>query len=149
MDDAPSDTAVPRTVRDALVDFLSEEGFRPHSGPSEGDLTPITFKLEGVQLILFAHEDDPEYFRLAAAFDLEQGRYDAEALHRLVNDLNDRMKGVKTVLDLESASVRFLVETFLCGQPVSGALLERSLSALRSAADDFFAACRPPEQLDS
>lgn len=45
-------------------DFLKEEGYLPHYD-NDGD---IIFKAEGISFLLFAAEDDPEYFRLTLPF---------------------------------------------------------------------------------
>jgi len=146
-----ADAVAPRAVARAYLDVLAGEGYRPKVDDEGVDETssPILFKKEGTTFVLFAYEDDPEYFRMGLSFKLGQGPHDAASLAEVANDLNDRWKGVKTVLDLEESRVRFAVETFLTGQKVSGALLERSTHALRCAADDFFGARRPPARLDS
>ncbi|HEY8348147.1 MAG TPA: hypothetical protein VIL07_12900 [Symbiobacteriaceae bacterium] len=46
---------------DMYFDYLKEEGYLPRYD-EDGD---IVFKAEGVTYLLFASEDDPEYFRLA------------------------------------------------------------------------------------
>lgn len=140
-----------KPVADAYVDILAEEGYRPkiERGESDDTSTVIHFKSEGIRYRLFAYEDDPEYFRLGVSYDLGEGPHDAALLARIANDVNDRLKGVKAVLGLDQNGVRFVVESFLTGQKVTAALVERATSALRSAADDFFAARRPPDHLDA
>lgn len=143
-----TDTATPRTVLDAYLELLGEEGYRPRADGSDGESTLVTFKAQGTRFLLFAYEDDPTYFRLGVHYDLPPGPRDALRLAELANDQNTRWKGVKTVLDLEDGSVRFVVETFLTG-PATGDLLERTIRALGSVSDEFFGALRPPERLDA
>lgn len=138
-------------VAAAYLTVLTEEGYRPKVECVEGECTTIAFKAEGTRFLLFALEDDPEYLRLGAAFELGAGGLqDPAALARIANDVNDRTKGVKAVLDPELNGVRFMVETFLTGQRVTGALVARATSAVQTAANDFFAARRAvPEHLDA
>lgn len=146
---APAATA--RPVAAAFLDVLAEEGYRPKLDRdcSDENTSCIAFKSERTTYLLFAYEDDPEYLRVGVSYDLGEGPDDAAALAALANRVNDQVKGVKTVLAPDDHSVRFVVETFLTGQRVSGALVERALGALRKAADDFFEARRPPERLDA
>jgi hypothetical protein len=67
----------------------------------------------------------------------------------MANDVNERSKGVKAVLDPDRNGVRFMVETFLTGQRVTGALVARATGAIQTAANDFFGARRPTEHLDA
>ncbi len=139
-----------KPVAHAYREVLSEEGYRPKVEAAEDETTTrIAFKSEGTRFTLYAYEDDPEYFRLVAAYDLGDGPHDSAGLASIANDVNDHVKGVKAVLDLERNGVRFVVETLLTGQKVTVALIERATSALRAAASDFFAARRPPGHLDA
>ena len=144
-------TAPPKPVAAAFLDVLAEEGYRPKvDGDREDERSScIAFKAEGTTYLLFAYEDDPEYLRLGVSYDLGDGRDDTAALAAVANQVNEQVKGVKAVLSTDDRSVRFSVETFLTGQRVTGALIERALGALRKAADDFFEARRPPERLDA
>jgi hypothetical protein len=139
-----------KPVAHAFCEVLAEEGYRPKvEGDEDETTTRIVFKSEGTRFTLYAYEDDPEYFRLAAAYDLGEGPHDDAGLASIANHVNEHMKGVKTVLDLDRNGVRFIVETFLTGQKVTPALIERATSALRAAANDFFASRRPPGHLDA
>lgn len=152
MDDTTAAAAAPpRPVAAAFLDVLADEGYRPKLDRDRSDenASCIAFKAEGTTFLLLAYEDDPEYLRLGVSYDLGEGRDDPAALAALANEVNDQVKGVKVVLAPEDRAVRFVVETFLAGQRVTGALLERALGALRKAAGDFFAARRPPERLDA
>jgi hypothetical protein len=140
-----------KPVAHAFREVLAEEGYRPkvEGGEDETTTTRIAFKSEGTRFTLYAYEDDPEYFRLAAAYDLGEGPHDGAGLASIANHVNEHVKAVKTVLDLDRNGVRFIVETFLTGQKVTPALIERATSALRAAANDFFAARRPPGHFDA
>ncbi len=145
-----TDTAAPRTVLQAYLDLLAEEGYRPRAEGAQGDKNPlVVFKAQGTSFLLFVDEEDPSYFRLGVYYLLPPGDHDTLRLAELANDQNSRWKGVKTVLELEDrGGVRFVVETFLTG-PATRELFGRSMGALASVSDEFFGALRPPERLDA
>jgi hypothetical protein len=59
-------TPAAQPVAAAYLNVLTEEGYRPKVEDVEGRCTTIAFKAEGTRFLLFALEDDPEYFRLGA-----------------------------------------------------------------------------------
>jgi hypothetical protein len=142
-------TPAAQPVAAAYLAVLTDEGYRPKVEDVEGGCTTIAFNAEGTRFLLFALEDDPEYFRLGVAFDLGPAPHDLAELARIANDVNDRTKGVKVILDPERNGVRFMVETFLTGQRVTRALVARATSAIQTATNDFFAARRPVVHLDA
>jgi hypothetical protein len=142
-------TPAAQPVAAAYLAVLTDEGYRPKVEDVEGGCTTIAFNAEGTRFLLFALEDDPEYFRLGAGFELGGSR-DPAVLAAVANDVNERTKGVKAVLDPERNGVRFMVETFLTGQRVTGALVAPATGAIQTAANDFFGARRrAPEHLDA
>lgn len=136
-------------VVDVWITLLADEGYRPKvedPDPSDG-LSMVPFKSEGKRYVLFVEEGDPDYFHLGTGFTL--GDVGLAVALQLANEVNARWKGVKATIEEEDRLVHFHVECFLCGQSPSVALVERSISALRAAADDFFRQRHPPARLDA
>ena len=73
-----------------MMEFLAEEGFRPHETPFG-----IAFKSEGLNFLYFKDEDDEQYFRLMmpAIFVVTEDNEDM-ILHAM-NDVNSTIKVVK------------------------------------------------------
>jgi len=73
-----------------MIDYLAEEGFRPHETPFG-----IAFKKEGYNFLFFKDENDEQYFRLMmpAIFDVTEDN--EETVLRAMNDVNGSIKVVK------------------------------------------------------
>jgi len=135
-------------VAHAYAAFLAREGFRPNLAErcEDGILTGMFFESKGNAFLFFAHENDPEFFRVGAVFGLGGTPSDAAMFRDIANDLNESMKCVKTFLDLGNGGVRFLVDVFLAGQPVTKAHVDRATSSIHGAAEAFRAARRLRER---
>lgn len=121
------------------MDFLAEEGYRPalDVNPEQPRHSALAFMCEGRRLLLFVHEDDPSYFQLTLAYDTQGLAADDVALLRAANTVNDDAKVVKVIVDRDHGAAYFQIEAFADALP-SPAVLRRSLSQLRHAADAFF-----------
>lgn len=122
-------------------EFLKEEGYVPRYD-NDGD---IIFKVEGLSYLLFASEDDDEYFRLALPFfweiesEEERGRVLAAATR-----VNAEVKVVKvyTVDDNTWASIELLFGSPEHFKPVFG----RAIRVLRHGVERFSEIMRTPVQ---
>lgn len=122
-------------------DFLKDEGYVPHYD-DDGD---ILFKSEGLTFLVFASEDDEEYFRLALPFFWKID--DADERNRVLaaaSRVNAEIKVVKifTVGDNTWASVELLFGSSEEFKPVFG----RALRLLRHGVDRFSEVMRTPVQ---
>ena len=80
-----------------MIDYLAEEGFRPHETPFG-----IAFKNEGFNFLYFKDEDDEQYFRLMMPAIFEVTEDNEETILRAMNDVNSSIKVVKLyTMDLE------------------------------------------------
>ena len=151
MPKAKKNKAVPRTLAVSRVEFLAEEGYRPEYEPDADDdqFGVISFKCEGSCVLMFIYEDDPDYFNLGMGFDLGEGDLDPAALASVAGGVNADSKGVKCTLALQERAVRFQAESFLCDAKPSGALLRRSIAAMRHGAALFFEKRVPSQHLDA
>ena len=73
-----------------MIDYLAEEGFRPHETPFG-----IAFKNEGFNFLYFKDDEDEQYFRLMmpAIFDVTEDNEDT--IMRVMNEVNSNIKVVK------------------------------------------------------
>jgi hypothetical protein len=142
---------VGNSLEKRYLELLAEEGYRPQPDEDGDDesFNTISFKAEGKTFLLFAYEDDPDYFNVGFSFDLGETSHDPAALAALALDVNERVKGVKCSIAPQDNAVRFQVETFLGGATASPALLRRSIDALQHAARTFFEKRVPPDHLDA
>lgn len=80
-----------------MIDYLAEEGFRPHETPFG-----IAFKFEGFNFLYFKDEDDEQYFRLMMPAIFEVTEDNEDTIMRAMNDVNGNIKVVKLyTMDLE------------------------------------------------
>ncbi len=80
-----------------MMEFLAEEGFRPHETPFG-----IAFKFEGLNFLYIKDEEDDQYFRLMmpAIFDISEDNEDT--VMRILNEVNGSIKVVKLyTMDIE------------------------------------------------
>jgi len=123
------------------MEFLKEEGYMPRFD-EDGD---IVFKSEGVSYLLFASEDDREYFRLALPFFWKIE--DAEERRRVLAaaaQVNAELKVVKVypVDDNTWASIELLFHDPEQFKPI----FKRALRVLRHGAERFAEIMRTPVQ---
>lgn len=123
------------------LEFLKEEGYLPRFD-DDGD---IVFKAEGVSYLLFASEDDREYFRLALPFFWKID--DAAERQRVLEaaaQVNAELKVVKVypVEDNTWASIELLFDQPEQFKPI----FKRALRVLRHGADRFAEIMRTPVQ---
>ena len=80
-----------------MIDYLAEEGFRPHETPFG-----IAFKNEGINYLFFKDEDDEQYFRLMMPAIFVVTEDNEETIMRAMNDVNGNIKVVKLyTMDIE------------------------------------------------
>ena len=72
------------------IDYLAEEGFRPHETPFG-----IAFKNEGINYLFFKDEEDEQYFRLMMPAIFVVTEDNEETIMRVMNDINGNIKVVK------------------------------------------------------
>jgi hypothetical protein len=132
------------TVAAQYLEFLAAEGYRPRYDDDMEDehYKVIVFKMEGEMFLLFAYEDDPDFFCVGHAYSAQGGEV---TLAKRAQHVNDTVKGVKCQVVAEDHQARFSVETFLGGAKPTGALLRRSIDALRYAARVFFERQEPED----
>ena len=73
-----------------MIDYLAEEGYRPHETPFG-----IAFKNEGYNFLFFKDEDDEQYFRLMMPAIFEVTEDNEETILKVMNDVNGSIKVVK------------------------------------------------------
>lgn len=73
-----------------MIDYLAEEGFRPHETPFG-----IAFKNEGINYLFFKDEEDEQYFRLMMPAIFVVTEDNEETIMRVMNDVNGNIKVVK------------------------------------------------------
>ena len=73
-----------------MMDFLAEEGFRPHEAPFG-----IAFKSEGFNFLYLKDEDDEQYFRLMMPAIFEVTEDNEDTIMRVMNDVNGNIKVIK------------------------------------------------------
>lgn len=129
------------TKTEMYLQFLKEEGYVPRTD-DDGD---IIFKVEGGSYLLFAAEDDQEFFRLAFPFfweiESEEERQRAlVAASRVTADM--KLAKVYLVEDNVWASVEMLIDPIENFKPV----FRRSLDILRHSVHEFGTAMKTPVQ---
>ena len=124
-----------------MMDFLAEEGFRPHEAPFG-----IAFKNEGFNFLYFKDDDDEQYFRLLmpAIFDVTEDNEDT--IMRVMNDVNSNIKVVKLyTMDMEDedgkkdTSVWVAFEILADTTPELSDIVPRAISLLMGARQAFLA----------
>ena len=81
-----------------MIDFLAEEGFRPHETEFG-----IAFKVEGFNFLYFKDEEDEQYLRLMMPAIFQVTEDNEDTILRAMNDVNGSIKVVKLyTMDMES-----------------------------------------------
>ena len=80
-----------------MINYLAEEGFRPHETPFG-----IAFKNEGFNFLYFKDEDDEQYFRLMMPAIFVVTEDNEDTIMKLMNEVNGNIKVVKLyTMDIE------------------------------------------------
>lgn len=137
-----------RTLAARYFDLLRSEGYRPKLDRSDDQHSVIPFKSEGQAFLLFVDEEDPAFFHLGTGFALAPEWRDPAAAMTRAAELGDELKVVKVTVHPEDGAVRFHVESFV-EAPATIGIIERSIGALRNAAERFFAVQREGRHLDA
>ena len=118
-----------------MIDYLAEEGFRPHETPFG-----IAFKNEGMNFLFFKDEEDEQYFRLMMPAIFVVTEDNEETIMRVMNDINGNIKVVKLyTMDLEDeegkseTSVWIAFEILADTTPELKDIVPRAISLLQGA----------------
>ena len=124
-----------------MMDFLAEEGFRPHETPFG-----IAFKSEGTNYLFFKDEDDEQYFRLMMPAIFVVTEDNEDMILRAMNDINGNIKVVKLyTMDMEDdngkkeTSVWVAFEILADTTPELGDIVPRAIGLLQGARIAFLA----------
>ena len=124
-----------------MMDFLAEEGFRPHEAPFG-----IAFKSEGFNFLYLKDEDDDQYFRLMMPAIFEVTEDNEDTIMRVTNEVNGNIKVVKLyTMNTEDedgktdTSVWVGFEILADTTPELNDIVPRALTLMRAARDTFFA----------
>lgn len=124
-----------------MIDFLAEEGFRPHETEFG-----IAFKVEGFNYLYFKDEEDEQYFRLMmpAIFQVTEDNEDT-ILHAM-NEVNGSIKVVKLyTMDMDGekgekdTSVWVAFEILADTTPELKDIVPRAINLLQGARIAFLA----------
>lgn len=125
-----------------MMEFLAEEGFRPHETPFG-----IAFKSEGLNFLYFKDEDDEQYFRLMMPAIFVVTEDNEETIMRVMNDVNGNIKVVKLyTMDMENedgktkeTSVWVAFEILADSTPELSDIVPRAIGLLKGARVAFLA----------
>ena len=125
-----------------MIDYLAEEGFRPHETPFG-----IAFKKEGINFLYFKDEEDEQYFRLMMPAIFEVTEDNEETVMRVMNDVNGNIKVVKLyTMEMESedgkskeTSVWVAFEILADSTPELPDIVPRAIGLLKGARVAFLA----------
>lgn len=124
-----------------MIDYLAEEGFRPHETEFG-----IAFKSEGFNFLFFKDEEDEQYFRLMMPAIFEVTEDNEEMILHAMNDVNSNIKVVKLyTMDMQdenektSTSVWVAFEILADTTPEVGDIVPRAISLLKGARIAFLA----------
>ena len=124
-----------------MIDFLAEEGFRPHETEFG-----IAFKYEGFNFLYFKDEDDEQYFRLMMPAIFEVTEDNEDMILKAMNEVNSNIKVVKLyTMDMEDedgkkdVSVWVAFEILADTTPELGDIVPRAISLLQGARFAFLA----------
>ena len=116
-----------------MMDYLAEEGFRPHETPFG-----IAFKIEGTNYLYFKDEDDEQYFRLMMPAIFVVTEDNEDMIMRAMNDVNGNIKVVKLyTMDMEDdkgkkeTSVWVAFEILADTTPELGDIVPRAIGLLK------------------
>ena len=123
-----------------MMDFLAEEGFRPHETPFG-----LAFKSEGFNYLYLKDEDDEQYFRLMMPAIFEVTEDNEEVIMRVMNEVNNSIKVVKLyTMETEDeegkkdSSVWVAFEILADTTPELSDIVPRAISLLRAGRDTFY-----------
>ena len=119
-----------------MMDYLAEEGFRPHETPFG-----IAFKMEGINYLYFNDPEDEQYFRLMMPAIFEVTEDNEETIMRVMNDVNGNIKVVKLyTMDMENedgkskeTSVWVAFEILADSTPELPDIVPRAIALLKGA----------------
>jgi hypothetical protein len=124
-----------------MMDYLAEEGFRPHETPFG-----IAFKIEGTNYLYFKDEDDEQYFRLMMPAIFVVTEDNEDMIMRAMNDVNGNIKVVKLyTMDMEDdkgkkeTSVWVAFEILADTTPELGDIVPRAIGLLKGGRVAFLA----------
>lgn len=131
------------SLRQRWLDFLAEEGYRPHLEVNEElpERARLAFKVEGVRYLLYLDDKDSTFFNLVLSYRLDDLTDEPEILLASANAVTRQSKGTKVWVDQEERAAFFAYEWFAEELP-SAALFERLVSQCGNAADEFFEKAR-------
>lgn len=121
------------TTTQAVLDFLSEEGFRPSVDNDNGN---IHFRYEMRSFIFVNNDDDETFFQLVmpGIFDVTSDNRDIAL--EAANKVNRTTKVAKAVVFDEGVALFY--EIILDQNPEVGSVLSRGLGILNFARQKFF-----------
>ena len=124
-----------------MINYLAEEGFRPHETPFG-----IAFKKEGINFLYFKDEEDEQYFRLMMPAIFQVTDDNEDMIMRAMNDVNGSIKVVKLyTMDMEDenqkteTTVWVAFEILADTTPELGDIVPRAISLLQGGRMAFFA----------
>ncbi len=124
-----------------MMDFLAEEGFRPHEAPFG-----IAFKSEGFNFLYLKDEDDEQYFRLMMPAIFEVTEDNEDTIMRVMNEVNNSIKVVKLyTMDTEDEDGKTETQVWVGFEiladttPELTDIVPRALALLRAGRAAFFA----------
>lgn len=124
-----------------MIDFLAEEGFRPHETEFG-----IAFKHEGFNFLYFKDEEDEQYFRLMMPAIFEVTEDNEEMILRAMNEVNSNIKVVKLyTMDMEDEEGKKDVNVWVAFEiladttPELTDIVPRSIALLKGARIAFLA----------
>ena len=124
-----------------MIDYLAEEGYRPHETPFG-----IAFKNEGFNFLFFKDEEDEQYFRLMMPAIFEVTEDNEDMILKAMNDVNGNIKVVKLyTMEMEnedgkkSTSVWVAFEILADTTPEMADIVPRAIALLKGGRIAFLA----------
>jgi len=124
-----------------MIDYLAEEGFRPHETPFG-----IAFKSEGTNYLYFKDDEDEQYFRLMMPAIFQVTEDNEDTIMRAMNDVNSNIKVVKLyTMEMEDeqgkkdTSVWVAFEILADSTPELADIVPRAINLLKGARLAFLA----------
>ncbi len=118
-----------------MIDFLADEGFRPHETPFG-----IAFKIEGTNYLYFKDDEDEQYFRLMMPAIFAVTEDNEETIMQAMNYVNSNIKVVKLyTMDMEDengkqeTSVWVAFEIIADSTPELKDIVPRAINLLQGA----------------
>lgn len=124
-----------------MIDYLAEEGFRPHETEFG-----IAFKSEGFNFLFFKDDVDEQYFRLMMPAIFEVTEDNEDMILQALNDVNGNIKVVKLyTMEMEdeenkkSSSVWVSFEILADTTPEMADIVPRAITLLKGGRIAFLA----------